>query len=286
MFLLNWAIDNFNIEDIVVAHVNYKTREQSDKEQSMIESFCSERKIKYEVLVCTDEIYANYDDIKNFQKQARVIRYDFFKKVALESKTSEIYIAHNKDDFLETAIMLEERSSKYFYYGIKERNVIDEITLIRPMLNIWKEDITTFLDKNEIPYFVDHTNNLPKYTRNTLRIKLSDKTLEWKNDEINRFRDINSENSLYIERLEAMYSDWRKKFFSSKYLIDVKAEEATSLVYMYLMKSGYDLNITFSKVVELVSFIQKTGNEWKEFRLSNNIYITKQNQLVKLKIIS
>src|SRR5437763_9346486 len=96
MFLLDkMRLEGFNL---VVAHVNYKKREDSDYDEKLVRNYCQ----KY-ALPC--EVYQGknfeYSSISNFQDRARKIRYDFFQKLADKYLTKYIIVAHHLDDHLE-----------------------------------------------------------------------------------------------------------------------------------------------------------------------------------------
>jgi tRNA(Ile)-lysidine synthase len=72
----------------------------------------------------------------NFQNAARLIRYDFFIKCAQETGIYNLLVAHNKDDFLETALMQKKRHSQSLYFGIKPFNLYKGINIFRPLTDI------------------------------------------------------------------------------------------------------------------------------------------------------
>ena len=106
MFLLDkMRLEGFNL---VVAHVNYKKRENSDYDEKLVKNYCQ----KYSLLC---EVYqvkgSEYNSISNFQDQARQIRYDFFQKLADKYQTKYIVVAHHLNDHLETFLLQKKRKS-------------------------------------------------------------------------------------------------------------------------------------------------------------------------------
>ena len=92
--------------NIIVAHVNYNYRVDSELDQRVVTNFCQTHKIPL-------FIYSVNQKIKgNFEAQARKIRYDFFAKVYQEKNCDFLVLAHHKDDFLETAIMQKNSGRK------------------------------------------------------------------------------------------------------------------------------------------------------------------------------
>ena len=62
---------------IICAHVNHKVRKQSDKEYLYLENFCQEKNIIFEGMEINQKI------TKNFESEARKIRYQFFKRLLI-----------------------------------------------------------------------------------------------------------------------------------------------------------------------------------------------------------
>ena len=110
MFLL----DNLRIAEykLIVAHVNYKKRIDSDYDESIVKNYCQYYSLPCEV----KKVYKNEYSFKvNFQAQARQIRYDFFQKLAQNYQTKNIVIAHHFQDHLETYLFQKQRNSLVDY---------------------------------------------------------------------------------------------------------------------------------------------------------------------------
>jgi tRNA(Ile)-lysidine synthase len=105
----------------VVCHVNYHKRDSSIRDENIVKKFCSENKIKCEVLNVTKKIYHSYKE-KNFEHLARNIRYDFFCEIGKKYNIDKLLVAHNEDDFLETALMQKNKKSKTLFLGIKKNS--------------------------------------------------------------------------------------------------------------------------------------------------------------------
>ena len=84
---------NFNI---VVAMVNYKTRLESDDEENLVRSYCDKYNIKCVVSIFDEKQKGNFEDI------ARKYRYNFFANLYQSENASGLFVAHHKDDVIET----------------------------------------------------------------------------------------------------------------------------------------------------------------------------------------
>jgi len=97
------------------------------------------------------------------------LRYDFFEKVRQENNFNLIAVAHNRDDQAETILMRLIRGSGLLgLSSIRPKNN----RIIRPVLNISREEILVYLKENKLEYRVDRTNKENKFLRNKIRNKL------------------------------------------------------------------------------------------------------------------
>jgi len=151
---------------VEVAHVNYHKRPESDLEQSQLEQFCLQHDVPLHVLDVRSSTRGN------FQHQARLIRYGFFKQIVTTQQLSAILTAHHADDDLETATMQTDRQSLHDYYGIRAENEWEGIPLIRPLLQTFKANIIKFCNEHKVLYAIDASNQKPIYTRNKIRRSL------------------------------------------------------------------------------------------------------------------
>ena len=97
--LLNLCLSALDHNKIIVAHCNHGIRNESNKEEKYIETFCKEHNLKIEIA------HFDFEDLSNFENVARKKRYDFFESVALKYNTKYILLAHHANDNLETMLM-------------------------------------------------------------------------------------------------------------------------------------------------------------------------------------
>lgn len=166
MALLNMLI-NQRI-NIMVAHVNYKKRMESDEEQQMVKNFCSQHQIPFFVT------QHNQKEKGNFQNQARIFRYQFFKNLCETHHLSGLFVGHHLDDLLETYYFQKERNSVVDCYGIQSQVQLFGINVLRPLLSFTKKELIEYCNQNQVPYRIDQTNSLKIYKRNKIRLEIID----------------------------------------------------------------------------------------------------------------
>ena len=171
MALLSLSLKN-NLK-IVVAHVNYHKRNVSNFEQQELTNFCKQNNVPIEVLDTQGLTVSG-----NFQEWARETRYNFFKNVAKKHGASSVLVAHQQDDVIETYLMQKNRKNLVKYWGIREKNTILGVEVIRPLLSYSKQELLEYDIKNKIPYSIDESNLTDHYSRNKVRHSIVEKLTE------------------------------------------------------------------------------------------------------------
>jgi tRNA(Ile)-lysidine synthase len=127
-------LDIYKENVALVCHVNYNKRPTAKRDENIVKQYCKMNKIPLKVLNVTKKMYNEYAST-NFQNKARLIRYNFFLECGKKIKNTNLLVAHQLDDFVETAYMQKQRKSKSLFYGIKKENDILGLNITRPLLN-------------------------------------------------------------------------------------------------------------------------------------------------------
>lgn len=155
-----------NVE-LIALHYNHKWRKESSLDYELLKKYCNKEKIKL--------IYEeNTSGLINDEEVARDQRYTFFKKAAIKYKIDFIFTAHHKNDLVETILFrLARGTGPKGLMPIKEIFSLTEKTnVIRPLLDITKDQIYNYASVNKVPYLEDKTNDNLKYKRNLIRKKI------------------------------------------------------------------------------------------------------------------
>ncbi|MBQ3436131.1 MAG: tRNA lysidine(34) synthetase TilS [Bacilli bacterium] len=155
--------EEYNLK-LICAHVNHNLRTQSKEEAIFMKAFCKENDVLFEYLLID-----NYGD-DNFHNEARNIRYNFFEEVVKKYNADYLMTAHHGDDLIETILMRISRgSSLKGYSGFQKEVEKDGYKIVRPLIDMTKEDLLEYNRKNKVQYFIDSSNEKMKYTRNRYR---------------------------------------------------------------------------------------------------------------------
>ena len=150
--------------NFIVCHVNYHKRPESNQEEESLKKFCKDHNVLFEVLDTSKMKCSG-----NFQAWARDVRYDFFKKCYDKYKASNLLVAHQQDDVIETYCIQKRRMAFVHAWGIATYSKVNGMSVYRPLLNLSKKEIQEFNDKNNVPYAIDSSNLKDDYERNSLR---------------------------------------------------------------------------------------------------------------------
>lgn len=157
---LLWALfllkDEWNL-DLSAAHFNHHLRgEESDRDEQFVRDFCQSYGIPLHV--GSAHVAAGS---KGLEAAARDARYAYFGTLS-----GKIATAHTADDNAETVLMHLVRGT-----GLKGLGGITPCrgNLIRPMLNVTRDDVEAFLAEYAVDHITDSSNATDAFLRNRLR---------------------------------------------------------------------------------------------------------------------
>lgn len=269
--LVNEIKNELNLK-IIVAHVNHKLRVESEEEKEMVENYSKENNLIFELLEIN-----KYTNNKFSEDDARKRRYDFFDELIKKYNAKILLTAHHGDDLIETILMRLTRGSNLSgYIGIKMINKNDEYKILRPLLSTTKDNILDYLNKNNIPYRIDKTNEELEHTRNKYRhyilpflkkenkkvhekyLKFSKELIEYDNFVNTYIRNNNFivDNSIIINKIKGE-SDFIKrkalelliKEIQKDDIFDISDEQMKNLMKLYTLDNKeIDLNNNYQGI--------------------------------------
>lgn len=150
--------------EVVLCHVNHKHRPESELEEKAAIDLADKLGLKIYIH------HLNENKLENFHNDAHHKRYKFFLDVAKRENIKYIATAHHQSDNLETILMnLISGSNMYGYSGIAPEIVIDDVSIIRPLLALSKDEIKQYQKDNNLLFFEDSSNSTNEFTRNRIR---------------------------------------------------------------------------------------------------------------------
>lgn len=157
-------------ENIKAVYVNHLLRSEDElcKEIEINKTNCANLNVEFFLVeVEKGEIERLSLERENgIEEAARFIRYKKLEEILSSLSYSFIATAHTKDDVNETLLMRMFQGSRHnFANPIKEKQGV----LIRPMLNITRDEIEDYLHKKNLCWVEDSTNSSTTYLRNKIR---------------------------------------------------------------------------------------------------------------------
>lgn len=153
---------------LIVAHLDHGLRPQEDEKETEFVANLAKRL----------NLTLAYDKVNNVTKahgisieeKAREIRYQFLEKVLDEHHAQKAALGHNMNDQAETVLMHLLRGAGPT--GLSGMPPIREGRFIRPLINITRDEIHTYLKQKGIPFMMDSSNLEKRYLRNKIRLEL------------------------------------------------------------------------------------------------------------------
>ncbi len=154
-----------------IAHVNYNTRASSADEYHHAKELAT----KYGKICHTLE---SKKIEKNFEKNARDIRYTFFEKIIQEHHYKNLITAHQLDDRLEWLLMQLCRGvGAVELSSMRAVQHREQYAVVRPLLECSKSEVLHYLSSKQICYFEDESNSNTRFKRNWFREHISSKLM-------------------------------------------------------------------------------------------------------------
>lgn len=143
--------------------------EASKSDSNFVKIYCRANNIEvisYEF----DTLKKAKNDKLSIEQAARQLRYDCFFDAINKKLCDKVATAHHMRDNVESVLLNMFRGTGL--KGISGINANFEDKIVRPFLKIRKEEITSYIVENGIPYVADETNFSDDYTRNFIRLNI------------------------------------------------------------------------------------------------------------------
>ncbi len=161
--------ERLGIKKIVACHINHNLRETAKRDEEFSRKLCEK---------CGVDFYLKSADIKKIKKDfklseedaGRQVRYSFFNEIRTLVGGGKIATAHNLNDQAETFFMRLLRGSSPD--GLLSVKPLREDEVIRPLIEIKREEIEAYLKEKKQDFVTDETNFEADYLRNKIRLHL------------------------------------------------------------------------------------------------------------------
>jgi tRNA(Ile)-lysidine synthase len=249
---------------LIIAHLNHGVRKESDNDEKFVKALAEKNKLTFASRKIAPPTFGNLEEeLRNERKK-------FLNFVAERFDANHISLAHNKNDQVETFFLNAIRGSGPA--GLSAMDAMDG-KIIRPLLNISRDEIKDYAKKRKLVWREDKTNKDVKYNRNLLRTKI-----------LPELKKINPEWLENVYRTTLIQNDidnylksGAKRIIKSQKQLDVNTLNKLNkplfyevLAISYEKIKGNRKNLSLKNLDDIRNLLQKTSGT-KEINLPGNI---------------
>ena len=154
---------------VEAVHCNFHLRgEEADRDEAFVASLCERFGVALHRVHFDTRGYAALHKL-SIETAARDLRYGYFERLREDIGAEAIVVAHHRDDNVETVLMNLVRGT-----GLKGLAGIRPVNgrVIRPLLDMTREDIEAYIYKRGESFVTDSTNLETDATRNKYRLEV------------------------------------------------------------------------------------------------------------------
>jgi tRNA(Ile)-lysidine synthase len=165
--LLVEVLSGYNDLEVILAYFNHNLRKDSKKEENFVIREAKKRNLKLFIDGADVRGYCNKFSL-SIEEGARKLRLSYLRNTKKKEKADLIALGHNFDDKIENFFIRLLRGSGF---GLSQMSYLDG-DILRPILDLRKNEIIDYLKENKIAFYNDPTNKSEDYLRNRVRLKV------------------------------------------------------------------------------------------------------------------
>lgn len=210
-----------------IVHINHGIRKrESKREEKFVSHLASRMSLPITVKSLDVPSYARKKRL-TIEEAARDMRYSAFEQLAGKLNAKKIALGHTASDQVETVLMhLLRGSGPQGLSGIPPVRKLGSTAIVRPLIEVNREEILNYLKKNNLTFCLDSSNRKTEYFRNKVRLKLLPLLRKNYNENIDgallRLSEILKEENAYWERVVERVLGKVVSWEAEKILIDFK----------------------------------------------------------------
>jgi tRNA(Ile)-lysidine synthase len=250
-----------------MAIIDYNLREQSKDEVSYAKHLAKH----FEKSLFIGSVSMD----KFSEGEARDVRYKFFRDLIDQNGYSNLITAHQLNDKLEWFFMQFSKGAGLLELtGMSEFEVRDGYRLLRPLIDVSKDELLEYLEEREIRYFIDSSNFDERFKRNYFRHNFSNRFLsEFKDGVLNSFSYLEEDRAIFMRGGVDISSEGKLFYFKRT------VSERVDIFYVdkILKRNGYVLS---SKQREEIIKDREVvvGGEWVVALSSTVVFVAPYEQ--------
>lgn len=184
---------------LTAVHCNYGLRgDESQEDQEFVEAFCRRLGVSLHVKRLDLSAHPRQSSI---QAVARDLRYHALGEVGAHCRADRIAVGHTADDQAETVLLWMLRGAGLT--GLSGMPAFREGTIIRPLYDIRRQEILSYLNDLGLQFRQDSSNVTSRYLRNRIRhevIPALQRVVPSSVDALCRLAEVCREDDRYLEQ--------------------------------------------------------------------------------------
>lgn len=250
---------------VVAIHLNHNWRgADSKKDEELARKIAKDKNIEF----YSETLPKN---VKKTETIARELRYKFFEDCAKKFKADAVFLAHNKNDNIETLIyrLIKGTGPSGLNSIPKKRDLF-----LRPLIEVERKEIEKYANENGLIFAVDKSNFDTKYKRNLIREKILPLMKEINPETINSISNLINLNIMNQKIVDDVILKIQKQIIKNekinreKFLNQTK-EIQYEIINRYL--KGILKTRDFKTIDKLVKFIQ--NNPQNKISIGKNLFL-------------
>lgn len=250
---------------VVAIHLNHNWRGgDSKKDEELARKIAKDKNIEF----YSETLPKN---VKKTETIARELRYKFFEDCAKKFKADAVFLAHNKNDNVETLIyrLIKGTGPSGLNSIPKKRDLF-----LRPLIEVERKEIEKYANENGLIFAVDKSNFDTKYKRNLIREKILPLMKEINPETINSISNLINLNIMNQKIVDDVILKIQKQIIKNekinreKFLNQTK-EIQYEIINRYL--KGILKTRDFKTIDKLVKFIQ--NNPQNKISIGKNLFL-------------
>ncbi len=250
---------------VVAIHLNHNWRgADSKKDEELARKIAKDKNIEF----YSETLPKN---VKKTETIARELRYKFFEDCAKKFKADAVFLAHNKNDNVETLIyrLIKGTGPSGLNSIPKKRDLF-----LRPLIEVERKEIEKYANENGLIFAIDKSNFDTKYKRNLIREKILPIMKEINPETINSISNLINLNIMNQKIVDDVILKIQKQIIKNekinreKFLNQTK-EIQYEIINRYL--KGILKTRDFKTIDKLVKFIQNSPQN--KISIGKNLFL-------------
>ncbi len=285
LHLLDGRKAQYDIQ-LFVVHVNHLLRPEAEKEAQYVQQICEEKNIPFRLFTIDVAALAGKTGM-SLEQAGHEARFLCFQEAAEAWHITKLALGHHGDDRAESVLLhLVQGCGLEGLTAMPPRDG----WLIRPLAQVYKQELVQYCAEHGLRYFTDSTNLEPGCLRNQIRLEVLPQLKQYNPriaEALLRLQDTCAADADYLEqRTAALRQEYgvlennQVIFPAELFRTQHTAMQRRMLRYLYRELTGSAVNLTFRQIEQMRHVALQTQGSQQISLHGDVIFIRRYDQLV------